>query len=165
MAVWNPYERFLSEYDATLANLWTLGLVAVWRVVLMTRVVSVLAGVICMVALFPVMLFAGVSLVVATGVAPGPIVHFMGGTRVLPADALIQTVTIFTTMGCVFTFPVWFVGSIIVARLKTVFAGASNAAAVTLRSSSDEGSSGGGSAFWTHQSAKPHLCKVVDRYG
>ncbi len=37
-----PYERFLPDPQAVKANLWTLALVAAWRVVLMIRVVSVL---------------------------------------------------------------------------------------------------------------------------
>src|SRR6266481_654320 len=37
-----PYERFLPALGATRANLITLGIVSVWRVVLMMRVVSVL---------------------------------------------------------------------------------------------------------------------------
>ena len=36
-----PYERFLSPGVATSANLWTLALVALWRVLLMVRIVSV----------------------------------------------------------------------------------------------------------------------------
>jgi hypothetical protein len=35
-----PVERFLSPADAVRANLWLLGIVALWRVVLMVRVVS-----------------------------------------------------------------------------------------------------------------------------
>ena len=37
-----PYERFLSPVGATRANLWTLGLVAAWRVLLIIRVLVVL---------------------------------------------------------------------------------------------------------------------------
>ncbi|MFI5402219.1 MAG: hypothetical protein ACHQ1G_04720, partial [Planctomycetota bacterium] len=39
-----PYERFLSPADAMAANLLTLGLVSVWRVALMVRVLVVLMG-------------------------------------------------------------------------------------------------------------------------
>ena len=39
-----PVERFLGAYEATQANLWMLGIVSVWRIVLMIRVVSVLFG-------------------------------------------------------------------------------------------------------------------------
>src|ERR1700724_2138456 len=37
-----PYERFLNEVNAAQANLWTLELVSVWRVLLISRVVAVL---------------------------------------------------------------------------------------------------------------------------
>jgi hypothetical protein len=39
-----PYERFLSPLAAFNANLWTLGIVTIWRVAWVTRVVSVLRG-------------------------------------------------------------------------------------------------------------------------
>jgi hypothetical protein len=37
-----PYERFVNDVDAAQANVWTLELVSLWRVLLISRVVSVL---------------------------------------------------------------------------------------------------------------------------
>src|SRR5205807_6367761 len=37
-----PYERFLGEFDAAQANVWTLELVSVWRVLLISRAVAIL---------------------------------------------------------------------------------------------------------------------------
>src|ERR1700730_9671732 len=39
-----PYERFFTSWGATVANLSTLACVALWRVALMVRVISVLMG-------------------------------------------------------------------------------------------------------------------------
>ena len=60
-----PYERLLTPAQATAANLWTLGLVAVWRVALMVRVVSVLMGYTAVRAFFLVMAFADVVALLA----------------------------------------------------------------------------------------------------
>src|SRR5688500_10981748 len=53
-----PVERFLDAGDATRANLCLLGIVSLWRVLVITRVASVLWSVAFGAALQPVMLFA-----------------------------------------------------------------------------------------------------------
>src|SRR5687768_5693993 len=40
-----PFERFMNVRAATVANLWLLGIVSVWRVLLITRVLRVVFGV------------------------------------------------------------------------------------------------------------------------
>ncbi len=87
-----PYERFLGSYEAALANLSTLGVVSIWRVLLITRVVSVLMNVRIWTAFFPVMLFADVVALVGVMASPVPIVRIMGGVRYSPADELLQGV-------------------------------------------------------------------------
>ena len=78
-----PYERFLSPVDATAANLWTLAVVAAWRVVLMARVIAVITGRRIITSFFLVMVFAsGTALVAAAVVPPVEIVGFMGGVDV-----------------------------------------------------------------------------------
>lgn len=88
-----PYERVLSAYDATWANLLTLALVSVWRVLLITRVVSVMTGVRFSSAIYPVLLFADVAAVAGTMVSPVPLTRFMGGIRHTPSDALLLDAT------------------------------------------------------------------------
>ena len=56
-----PWERSVSPANAVAANLWTLALASVWRVSLMARVVSVLAGLTGATAFFRVMLVAGTA--------------------------------------------------------------------------------------------------------
>lgn len=78
-----PYERFLSPADATAANLWTLGIVAAWRVVLMIRVVAVITARTGWAAFLLVgMLAGGVAVGVSTLVPPARVVGFMGGAYV-----------------------------------------------------------------------------------
>lgn len=84
-----PYERFLSSYDAALANLWTFKLVAAWRVALMIRVLCVLWGVPWWLSSATVLLFADAAMLIAFSWVPVPIFVFMGGIRLDPTDDLI----------------------------------------------------------------------------
>jgi hypothetical protein len=110
-----PYERFLSPYEAVSANLWTLGLVAVWRVALMVRVVSVLMGYRVLSAFFLVMLFADAVTFLAAWLTPRPVFAIMGGVRLTESELLIRGLT-HCLMGLgVCSFPVWFFGAILCA--------------------------------------------------
>ena len=86
-----PYERFLSEADAAQMNVWTLELVSLWRVLLISRVVSVLT---------PCSFFAGFTkvsvpafslLYVALFYARMPLVNWMGGVNVPPGVAPVAS--------------------------------------------------------------------------
>src|SRR5262249_14445472 len=74
-----PYERFLSTTAPTDANLGTLALVSVWRVVLMIRVVSVVFDLRVRTAIPLVMLVADAAALAALHLAPLPVIHVMGG--------------------------------------------------------------------------------------
>src|SRR5205085_6636802 len=65
-----PYERFLGPGPATSANLWTLALVAAWRVAIMVRVVSVVTDRGWAPSLFLVMAFADAVALTAVFVMP-----------------------------------------------------------------------------------------------
>lgn len=110
-----PYERMLSPIDAMSANLWTLGLVSLWRVLLITRVASVLTGVPMRFTLFVVMLFADMVAVTMAVTIPKPILSVMGGIVHPPQDAMIQHTMINIVLLGVLTFPVWLVGTVIAA--------------------------------------------------
>lgn len=68
-----PFERFLSAADATRANLALLGIVSLWRVLLMSRALSVAYEVNFFRALFPVKLFADSVALVLLGTMPIPL--------------------------------------------------------------------------------------------
>ena len=107
-----PYERFMSPVDAVRVNLWTLGFVAAWRVILMTRVVSVLYGIGYASSFFLVMLFAdAVVLFVMTQVST-PVIDVMGGIRHSQRDALLASVTLLVTTVSVLSAPVWIIGAL-----------------------------------------------------
>ncbi|MBL4591952.1 MAG: hypothetical protein JKY96_08335 [Phycisphaerales bacterium] len=108
-----PYERFMSPVDAIEINLWTLAIVAVWRVVLMTRVVSVLYGFGYVSSFFLVMLFADALLLAVVTQVPTPVIDVMGGIRHSDRDALIASVTFSVTVLSAISAPVWIVGALI----------------------------------------------------
>lgn len=81
-----PYDRFLTPVEAIDANMWTLALVATWRVVLITRVVSVLTRT----AFWPLAVWVGfygaTVMFIAVLASPKPILDIMGGLRLPPED-------------------------------------------------------------------------------
>lgn len=85
-----PYERFMTEFEATRANLWTLGIVAAWRVLLMIRVISVLIGYHPFAAAALVLLFGDGLAILLLHYLPLPIIDFMSGvTNVSKSDVLM----------------------------------------------------------------------------
>lgn len=88
-----PYERLLSASDSVRANMWTLAFVAVWRVVLISRVISVLTGRSLHAALFVVLMISNVAMQVAVSFVPVPIIQFMGGVRLTESDLMLQGTT------------------------------------------------------------------------
>ncbi len=108
-----PYERFLSPGAATSANLWTLALVAAWRVALMVRVVSVLTGSRAIPSFFLVMAFADAVAVTAVALMPKPVFALMGGVRQTESEALIAAATFQVMALGILTAPVWGIGALI----------------------------------------------------
>lgn len=112
-----PYERFMSPVDAIGVNLWTLAIVAAWRVLLMSHVISVVYGVPRGAAFFLVMLFADVVAYTAIMLTPTPVIEIMGGIRHTERDALVLGVTSMVTFLSVLSAPIWILGGLISAGL------------------------------------------------
>lgn len=102
-----PYERFLPPASATAANLWTLGIVALWRVLLMARVVSVLMDYYFWSALLIVLALADSELLVVMRFLPFPLIEVMGGIRYSEPEIFVRGVTqqLFGWSCC--SLPVW----------------------------------------------------------
>jgi hypothetical protein len=81
-----PFERFQSAGEAASSNLWMLTVIALWRVVLMIRVLQVLYGIGGVVASIIVLLFGTVLMLIALFTMPVPIFAVMGGVRLGDAD-------------------------------------------------------------------------------
>jgi hypothetical protein len=106
-----PVEHFLSEADATRANLWLLGIVSLWRVLLITRAASVLWNVWYMAAFFPVMLFANSVLLLLVWLMPKPVIEVMGGIRLSQADQVVLDATLIVAVLGLFAWWVWLIGT------------------------------------------------------
>lgn len=89
-----PFERWMSPGDATLWNLRLLGIVSVWRVVLMIRVIGVVygAGPLWRV-ISTVLLFGDAVMLIAIRFVPVPVLNLMGGVRMTESEQLLQTTT------------------------------------------------------------------------
>lgn len=107
-----PYERWMTPEVAISCNLWTLALVAAWRVVLMTRVVTVVYGVNPVPAFFLVMLFADAVVIAVMGLAPLPVIDVMGGVRGPAREQLLGAVALNTGLLAVLSAPVWIIGAL-----------------------------------------------------
>lgn len=106
-----PYERFLNEVDAAQANVWTLELVSVWRVLLMSRVYSVLVGSSFFSVFSKLGTFALALVYVALMYARMPLVDWMGGVRVPPSVEPVASAYMFVTF---FGFFALIVGALVV---------------------------------------------------
>ncbi|HEX2473644.1 MAG TPA: hypothetical protein VHK01_02795, partial [Lacipirellulaceae bacterium] len=109
-----PVERFLSPGDATAANLWFLAAVSVWRVLLMTRALSVWLGANFVGMFFIVMLFADSVALVLTAIAPQPIFNVMGGIRHSQADSAVLGAMLTTTFFGGLSWLLWLFGACVV---------------------------------------------------
>ena len=113
-----PYERWMSPVDAITFNLWTLAVVAIWRVVLMIRVVCVVYGFRLLSSTALMLLFADIVLFAFVAMAPKPVIDVMGGIRHSERDALIANITFTTLALSVLAGPVVFVCASIAASLS-----------------------------------------------
>ena len=106
-----PVERFAGAADAVRANLWLLGIVSVWRIALMTRVVSVVYARSTLAAFFRVMLFADSVALAIFWLTPLPILAAMGGIRLTESEALILSTGFYVSFLGTVTWLVWLIGA------------------------------------------------------
>ncbi len=106
-----PYEHFLTPVAAVKANLYTLGVVACWRVLLMIRVLSVVMNYQKLEAIFLVVAY-GMSLsLAATCFVPVPLIDVMSGSRLSEGDRLLKEAA-GTLLGLgLLSLPVWLGGA------------------------------------------------------
>jgi len=106
-----PVERFMTAGSATEMNLNFLVIVALWRVVLMVRIVIYAFGAKTNVtATMIVLFFADIVMLVAVSLIPRPVVGLMGGIRGSEGALAIVLFTDTTMMLGGLTLPIWFFG-------------------------------------------------------
>ncbi len=107
-----PVERFLTAGIAVQFNLSLLLIVSLWRVLLISRVISVRCRCPFIAALFIVMLFADGLAVFLLFLTPIPVFNIMGGIHLTVGEHAIQGTAFLVGALGVVTFPLWLSGSI-----------------------------------------------------
>ncbi len=110
-----PVERWLEPVDAMRFNLYLLGIVALWRVLLISRAAAVLFGTSFSRTIFPVLLFGDGLMLFVVHFIPVPIFQVMGGIRLTSTEVVLQNFAF--TAGALgwLSLPVWIIGTIVVA--------------------------------------------------
>jgi hypothetical protein len=107
-----PYEHWFDEIGSMRANFRTLGLVALWRVALMSRVLIVLLDYpwrwAIQIVVFSSALVAGVAL---ASLGP-PVILGMAGIRESPVEAALNAAKLQGWMGLICSAPFWCAGGI-----------------------------------------------------
>lgn len=93
-----PVERFLDEVTAAKANLCLLGLVATWRVLLLSRVVQVLYSGDFKRAFVVVFCVADLLAIAAAIGMPKPVWNIMGGVRLSEAEGFLLDASLIATL-------------------------------------------------------------------
>jgi hypothetical protein len=106
-----PVERMMSAGNATLTNLCLLGVVSIWRVTLMTRVVHVLFGSSIIEAFWLVMFFADTVALTILYLTPIPILKLMGGIRLSESENVIVGTALLVGFAGVISWLIWFIGA------------------------------------------------------
>lgn len=113
-----PVERMLPAADAVQVNLWLLGFVSVWRVILITRIASVLFGASFWNMFFPVMLFADGLAMAVLFLTPLPIFNVMGGIPLTRSESIILGTSLIVRFFGIITLPIWFITYGVVLTIK-----------------------------------------------
>jgi len=109
-----PVEHFMTAGDAVQTNLWLLGIVSVWRVLLISRCSSVLFGSSFTASFILVMLFADTLALIILFLTPLPVFNIMGGIRLSESEAIIQSTALAVQFFGLATWLIWFIaGSVI----------------------------------------------------
>lgn len=107
-----PVERFLSAGDATTTNLNLLAIVSLWRVLLMTRIVSVLLSAPYWQAFCLVMLFADTVALALVSQIDVQVFAIMGGVRLTEAEAALAGAKILVSLFGTLSWPIWLIASL-----------------------------------------------------
>ena len=107
-----PVERFSSAADSVRWNLWFLGIVSVWRVALISRVLSVLFDVRMLVAFYPVMMVSDSLMVFLVAQIPLPLLQIMGGINLSESEIVLSESRLVLLALGTLSWPVWLGGAI-----------------------------------------------------
>jgi hypothetical protein len=114
-----PVERFMSDGDATIANLWLLAAVSVWRVLLITRALSVWLSASFIGMFFIVMFFSDSVAVLIAFISPRPIFNVMGGVRLSEPDRVVLDAMLTVMFVGGLSWFVWLIAACVVIGKRT----------------------------------------------
>lgn len=107
-----PVERLMASGPAVQMNLLFLGVVSLWRVLLISKVIALLWGASPINTFFVVMLFSEAMVFVAFNLTPFPVINLMGGIHLTDAERHITSATILVTLFSIISFPAWLAFSV-----------------------------------------------------
>lgn len=113
-----PYEEFLSAPESVNANLRTLFVVAAWRVLLITRIVTILYGTSWKSAFCVVMFFADSLAMAVLYFTDLPIFNIMGGVHITQSERVILNTAFIVGFWGWLSLPLWTIGTIVIGRIK-----------------------------------------------
>ncbi len=102
-----PYERLLDPANAVSANLWTLAFVALWRVLLMSRVAGVFTGQSMRRCFYLIMPVAEGVVTIGLMYMPVPLIQFMGGVQLSDAERRLSSLHQLATFVSVASLILW----------------------------------------------------------
>ena len=112
-----PVERFLSAGDSAAANLWFLAVVSLWRVMLISRVISIRNDSTFFAAVVRVLLFADTIVLIALYFTPLPVFNIMGGVRLSPRDQIILGTALNVGFGGIVLWPILLICNLVLGRV------------------------------------------------
>lgn len=100
-----PVERFLDEGNAVEANFWMLGIVALWRVVVIIRVIQVLWSIPLATAAILILAYCDAVIIAANYFSPWPVFDIMSGNRLSPAENRLLGIRFLVGAASIFAAP------------------------------------------------------------
>lgn len=114
-----PVERFLSAGNATSANLNFLACVSLWRVILITRILSMLVSAGFWQVFFIVMLFADSVALALVSQVDIQVFAIMGGVRLNEGEAALAEAKLLVMFFGTLSWPVWCIVSLALASRRS----------------------------------------------
>lgn len=108
-----PYERWMTPIGAIDANGRTLAVVSLWRVLLISRVLSVIFGTGFWRVLWVVLAFSAAAVFIGAITAPVPVAHFMGGMQYAPEETQAWELNLLVTYGSFLAFWPFALGAVV----------------------------------------------------
>lgn len=113
-----PVENYLSAADSVRVNLSLLGIVSLWRVLLIARSASVLLGSSYLAAFFLVMFFADTLALGALYFSPLPIINVLGGISHTESESVIIDAALMVGFFGGITWLVWLIATMVILGSK-----------------------------------------------